>query len=172
MIQLRYILLCLLCIPLSLKSQSYVKSIEHGVYIDHAITYPYTQLGVTTTHGLFLELGMLDIPTEVNLRVNNTVQNRAGSLSYLINNIKEPLGYRGSPRFKELYYSIGYSSQIKKYRYVIQCGYSYNNSMIKLSQFYRVIENGPAYVDLGLHLQLGMRRQFLFFGYSWGVDLN
>lgn len=155
-----------------MKSQSYVKSIEYGVYIDHALTYPYTQVGVTTKHGLYFELGMLDIPTDVNIRFNNVVQQRAGRLSWLINNLEEPIGYNGSPRYKEFYYSIGFSSQIKRYRCILQYGYSYNDYMIKLSQFYRVINQKSSHLDLGLHLQWGERRQFLFFGYTWGIHLN
>mgnify|MGYP001034798066 FL=1 len=165
-------MLLVLCIPLSTKSQSYIKSIEHGVYIDHQLTYPYTQVGVTTTHGLYFELGMLDLPTKININFNNTIQQRAGRFSWMINNVEEPVGYKGTPRWKEFYYSIGYSSQIKWYRGIVQYGYSYNNYMIRISQYARVIKSEPGYLDLGIHLQWSEHRQFLFFGYSWGFDLN
>ena len=74
----------LLCITPNLKSQSYIKSIEHGVYTNHNFSYPFTQMGVCTNHGLYLEIGMLDLPTEVNFRFNQTIQQRSGRLSWMV----------------------------------------------------------------------------------------
>ena len=164
-----------MCIPFSTKSQSYVnqiKSIEHGVYTDHNFTYPYTQVGVAIQNGLYFELGMLDLPTKIDINFNQTVQQQSGTLSWMINNIEEPVGYRGAPRYKEFYYSVGYVRQFKRYRGIIQYGYSYKDSMIKISNYYRAIDSSPAHLDIGVHLQYGMRRGFLFIGYSWGFHLN
>jgi len=173
--RLLYIILFVLCIPFSTTPQSYVnqiKSIEHGVYTDHNFTYPYTQVGVAIQNGLYFELGMLDLPTKIDINFNQTVQQQSGTLSWMINNIEEPVGYRGTPRYKEFYYSVGYVRQFKRYRGIIQYGYSYKDSMIKISNYYRAIDSSPAHLDIGVHLQYGMRRGFLFIGYSWGFHLN
>lgn len=175
--KIRHILVSFLCIFwFSSYSQSYtpsnsfIKSIEHGVYIDHRFTYPYTQLSLTTNSGLYLEAGMLDIPGDINIHFNSTIQNRAGNLAYLINNMEEPVGYHGNP-YSVYYYSIGYSSNHGKYRQVLQTGYSSKDFMIKTSHYYRVIDVGGGFLDLGCHLQFGEQRKFIFFGYSWGIDL-
>ena len=165
----------MLCIPFSTKSQSYVnqiKSIEHGVYTDHNFTYPYTQVGVAIQNGVYFELGMLDLPTEIDISFNQTVQQRAGRLSWMINNIEEPIGYKGTPRYKEFYYSVGYVRQFKRYRGILQYGYADDDSMIKMSNYYRAIDASPAHLDIGVHLQYGLKRKFLFIGYSWGIHLD
>ena len=153
------------------KSQSFIKSFDHGVYTDHNFVYPYTQAGLTLFNNLYFELGMLDLPTEVSLNFNNTVQTQAGRLSYLIPNLEEPAYYRGPKRNKELYYSVGLSTQHKRYRQILQMGFSYGELMIKTSNYYRAIDVQGGYMDLGLHYQYGEKRQFLFFGFSWGIDL-
>lgn len=157
--------------PQTLKSQSYINSIEHGVYIDHRFTYPYTQICLTFKSGIYFEAGMLDLPGDIHLRFNNTIQNRAGNLAYLVNNMEEPLNYNGNP-YSVYHYSIGYSSKYGKYRQVLQTGYSSRDLMIKTSHYYRVIDAGGGFLDLGCHLQFGEQRQFLFFGYSWGICLD
>ena len=170
--KLLYIAL-LLCTPLSkLQSQSYINSIEHGVYIDDNLTYPYTQGVITLGGGLVVEGGMLDLPSTVNIRFNNTVQNKAGRLSHLINNMEEPVEYNGPERKPEWYYYIGVAIQSGKYRIIPQAGFSstYGGSG-KISQYYRVLDVDGAFLDLGLHTQFCDRRNFVFFGYSFGVDL-
>jgi len=163
----------LLCTSLpKLYSQSYIKSIEHGVYTDHNFVYPYTQVGATVLNGLYFELGMLDLPTEINMNFNSTIQTRAGRLAYLINNVEEPVSYRGPQRNKELYYSVGLATQYKDYRQILQVGISYGEFMVKTSNYFRVIDVTNAYLDLGVHLQYGERRQFLFIGYSYGLDFD
>lgn len=142
------------------------------MYTDHNFVYPYTQVGVTVFNGLYFELGMLDLPTEVNINFNSTVQGRAGRLSYLINNLEEPVSYRGPERNKELYYSVGTSFGYKGYRQVIQAGVSYGEFMAKSSNYFRVIDATNAYLDIGVHVQYGERRQFLFIGYSCGLDFD
>ena len=114
---------------------------------------------------------MLDLPTEININFNSTIQTQAGRLSYLINNIEEPVSYRGPQRNKELYYSVGLSTQHKRYRQILQMGFSYGELMVKTSNYYRAIDAQGGYMDLGLHYQYGEKRQFLFFGFSWGIDL-
>lgn len=157
----------------SFKTQSYINTIEHGVYIDNQLTYPYTQLSITFMDGLVVEAGMLDIPESVNIHFNSTIQNKAGRLSYLINNMKEPVSYNGSPSKMEWYYYIGTSVEFGKYRIVPQAGATNTSSLAgKLSQYYRVLDSDGAFIDLGIHLQFCDRRQLIFFGYSWGVDLN
>jgi hypothetical protein len=142
------------------------------VYTDHNFVYPYTQVGVTVLNGLYLELGMLDLPTEIDINFNSTIQTRAGRLAYLINNVEEPVSYRGPQRNKELYYSVGWSTQHKGYRQVLQAGTSYGEFMIKTSNYFRVIDATNAYLDVGVHLQYGERKQFLFIGYSYGLDFD
>lgn len=164
-----YIAILLCIFPPKLYTQSYIKSIEHGVYTDHNFVYPYTQIGVTVRSGLYFELGMLDIPTEINIGFNNTVQNRAGRLSYLINTLEEPISYRGPQRNKELYYSVGKSFQYKRYRQIIKAGISYGGFMVKSSNYFRVIDATHAYLDLGAHIQYGERKQFIFIGYTYGL---
>ena len=169
--KIKHILVFLLCVlPFISKSQSFINSIEHGVYIDHRLIYPYTQISLTTNSGLYFEGGMLDLPGDIYLHFNNTVQNRAGSLAYLINNMEEPAEYKGNP-YSVYYYSIGYSSKYGKYRQILQTGYSSRDFMIKTSHYYRVIDAGGGFLDLGIHLQFGEQRKFIFFGYSWGIDL-
>ena len=164
----------LLCAPLSkLHSQSYINSIEHGVYIDNYFSYPYTQLAVTLTDGLFFEAGMLDIPSSVNIFFNSTVQNKAGRFAYLINNMEEPVHYNGSPNNLEWYYYVGTSVNFGKYRLIPQVGATSNVTVAgKLSQYYRVLDVDGGFIDLGLHAQFSERRSFIFIGYSWGVDLD
>lgn len=171
--KLLYIAL-VLCTPLSkLHSQSYINSIEHGVYIDNHLTYPYTQLAITFNQGLFVEAGMLDLPSSININFNNTVQNKAGRLSYLINNMEEPVSYNGAPREPEWYYFIGTSLKFNKYRIVLESGATSRSSLAaKISQYYRVLNTEGAFIDLGLHTQFCSNRSFFFFGYSWGVDLD
>lgn len=116
---------------------------------------------------------MLDLPSSINIRFNNTVQQQAGGLSYLVNNMEEPVEYRGTPREPEWYFYIGTSLEFGKYRIIPQGGTtSYANVAGKLSQYYRVLDNQGAFVDLGVHIQFCERRNFVFIGYSWGVDLD
>ena len=157
----------------SSKTQSYINKIEHGVYIDNYITYPYTQMSITFTNGVVVEAGMLDIPSSINIRFNNTIQNRAGKFRHLVNNLDEPVSYNGTPNNLEWYYYIGSSVDFGKYRLIPQVGVTSRTSISgKLSQYYRVLDSDGAFVDLGIHLQICDRRQFIFFGYSWGLDLN
>ena len=161
-----------LCISLSkLCCQSFVSSIEHGVYIDHRLTYPYTQVVLTTTSGFYVEAGMLDLPGDINLRFNNTVQQRAGDLAYLINTIEEPVGHRGSSNHRS-YYSVGYMTTHKRYRQGIQIGRGTGGNILKLSQYYRAIDVEGGFLDVGLHFQTEGRIHFMFFGYSWGLNFN
>ena len=170
--RLIYITLLLLCITPNLKSQSYIKSIEHGVYTNHNFSYPFTQMGVCTNHGLYLEFGMLDLPTEINFRFNQTIQQRSGRLSWMVPNLDEFAGYSGKVRYKEFYYSIGYSKQIKRYRVIAQCGYIQSLPFGKISNYLRMIDADNSFLDLGLHFQFDSKYQFIFIGYSWGVDFN
>ncbi len=177
--KIRHILVFLLCIfwfssysQSFTPSNSFINSIEYGVYIDDNLTYPYTQGVITLASGLVIEGGMLDLPSTINIRFNNTVQNKAGRLSYLINNMEEPVEYNGPERKPEWYYYLGTSIQFGKYRVIPQAGFSstYGGSG-KISQYYRVIDVDGAFLDLGLHTQFCERRNFVFFGYSFGVDL-
>ncbi len=169
--KLLYIAILLYAPLTKLCSQSYINSIEHGVYIDHKLTYPYNQVVVTTSPGIFFEVSMLDIPGDIDLHFNSTVQSRAGSLAYLINNMKEPAGYRGSPNHR-VYYSIGYMTSFNKFRHGFQIGTGTRGSVFKSSQYYRVIDSNGAFLDLGVHLQIGNKYNFLFFGYSYGLKLD
>lgn len=162
----------MLCAPLlQLYSQSYIRSIEHGVYIDHNLTYPYNQVVLTTSSGFYFEASMIDLPGDINISFNTTVQNRAGNLAYLINNMEEPVGHKGNPNFRS-YYSIGYMTPYKKYRQGIQAGIGSRGTIFKVSQYYRAIDADGGFLDLGLHFQVEQNYKFIFFGYSYGLDLD
>jgi len=162
----------LLCASLiKLYSQSYIKSIEHGVYVDHRLTYPYNQVVLTTQSGFFFEASMLDLPGDINLHFNSTVRNRAGNLAYLINNIEEPVGYRGDANHR-MYYSIGYMTSYRRLRQGIQIGRGSRGRIFKISQYYRAIDMQGGYLDLGIHFQVEYKYEFIFFGYSYGLELG
>jgi hypothetical protein len=173
----KYILVALLClISLSSYSQSksypnrFIKSIEHGVYIDHHLVFPYTHIALTTKSQISFELGMLDIPSRVNFRFNQTIQQQAGNLAWMVSNVEEFAEYKGRPRKKEFSFLIGATFQKNKFRYVLQTGRSTTELyLFKFSHYYRVIGIDNGFVDLGLHWQLGEKRRFVFFGYSWGI---
>ena len=168
-----YLVLILCTLFSKLHSQSFIQSIEHGVYIDNRLTFPYTQVVVTFGDGLVFEAGMLDLPASVNIRFNQTIQNRSGNLSYLVNNLEEPVHYNGVFRDPEWYYYVGTSLEFGKYRIVPQIGVtSYSFLSGKVSQYYRVLNNNGAYVDIGYHYQFRDQRDFIFFGYSWGLKLD
>lgn len=114
---------------------------------------------------------MIDLPGDINLHFNSTVQSRAGSLAYLINNMKEPAGHRGNPNFRS-YYSIGYMLPYKKYRQGLQIGTGSNNSVVKVSQYYRAIDIEGGFLDVGVHFQFEGKYTFIFFGYSYGLELG
>ena len=173
----KYILTFILCL-LSLSSysqsnsfsKSFIKSIEHGVYIDHHFVFPYTHLNLTTNSNLSFEVGMIDLPEQVNFRFNMVVQQQAGGLSYLIPNMEEFAEYKGRPRKKEFTFFAGKIIQKNKFRYILQAGTSTTETYVfKFSHYYRVINVDGAFMDVGLHYQLGEKRRFIFFGYSWGV---
>ena len=115
---------------------------------------------------------MLDLPTEVNFRFNQTIQQRSGRLSWMVPNLDEFAGYSGKVRYKEFYYSIGYSKQIKRYRVIAQCGYIQSLPFGKISNYLRMIDADNSFLDLGLHFQFDSKYQFIFIGYSWGVNFN
>lgn len=174
----RKLLLTFLLYLLSLSSysqiksypNSFIKSIEHGVYIDHNFVFPYTHFNLTTTSNLSFEVGMIDLPEQINFRFNNVIQQQAGDLSYLIPNVEEFAEYKGRPREKEFTFFIGKSIQKEKFRYILQAGGSTTETyVLKFSHYYRVINTDGAFMDLGLHYQLGEKRRFIFFGYSWGI---
>ena len=150
------------------KSQSFIKSFDHGVYTDHNFVYPYTQAGLTLFNNLYFELGMLDLPTEVSLNFNNTVQNRAGQFSYLINNLEEPAYYRGPKRNKELYYSVGLSTQHKRYRQILQMGFSYGELMVKTSNYYRAIDVSRRLYRFRLTLPVRRKKTISIFWFFLG----
>ena len=173
----KYILTFILCL-LSLSSysqsksfsKSFIKSIEHGVYIDHHFVFPYTHLNLTTNSNLSFEVGMIDLPEQVNFRFNMVVQQQAGGLSYLIPNMEEFAEYKGSPRKKEFTFFAGKIIQKNKFRYILQVGTSTTETYVfKFSHYYRAISVDGAFMDIGLHYQLGEKRRFIFFGYSWGI---
>ena len=115
---------------------------------------------------------MLDLPTKINFRFNQTIQQRSGRLSWMVPNLDEFAGYSGNVRYKEFYYSIGYSKQIKRYRAIAQCGYIQSQPFGKISNYLRMIDVDNTFLDLGLHFQFDSKYQFIFIGYSWGVDFN
>ena len=115
---------------------------------------------------------MLDLPTEINFRFNQTIQQRSGRLSWMVPTLDEFAGYSGNVRYKEFYYSIGYSKQIKRYRAIAQCGYIQSQPFGKISNYLRMIDADNTFLDLGLHFQFDSKYQFIFIGYSWGVDFN
>ena len=173
----KYILTFILCL-LSISSysqsssfpNSFIKSIEHGVYIDHHLVFPYTHLGLTTKSNLSLEVGMIDLPSVVNFRFNNVIQQTAGRLRYLLQPVEEFAEYKGRPRKKEFTFFAGKIIQKNKFRYILQAGTSTTETYVfKFSHYYRVINVDGAFMDVGLHYQLGEKRRFIFFGYSWGI---
>ena len=111
----RKLLLTFLLYLLSLSSysqpssfpNSFIKSIEHGVYIDHHFVFPYTHLNLTTQRNFSLEVGMIDLPEQINFRFNNVIQQQAGGLSYLVPNVEEFAEYKGRPRKKEFTFFVG-----------------------------------------------------------------
>lgn len=141
------------------------------MYIDHNLTYPYNQVVLTTQSGLFFSASMLDLPGDINLRFNNTIQTRAGDLAYLINDLDEPTEYKGNPNFRS-YYSIGYIKTYNKFRQGIQVGTGTRGNIIKVSHYCRVIDQQGAFLDLGLHLQAEQNYSLIFFGYSYGLQLD
>ncbi len=150
--------------------KSFIKSIEHGVYIDHHFVFPYTHLNLTTTSNISFEVGMIDLPEQINFRFNNVIQQQSGDLSYLIPNMEEFAEYKGRPRKKEFTFSVGKVIQKNKFRYILQAGTSTTETYVfKFSHYYRVIAADGGFMDLGLHYQLGEKRRFIFFGYSWGI---
>lgn len=149
---------------------SFIKSIEHGVYIDHHFVFPYTHLNLTTQRNFSLEVGMIDLPEQINFRFNNVIQQQAGGLSYLVPNVEEFAEYKGRPRKKEFTFFVGKTIQKNKFRYIFQTGTSTTEAyVLKFSHYYRILDVNGAFMDLGLHYQLGEKRQFIFFGYSWGI---
>lgn len=151
-------------------SNSFIKSIEHGVYIDHYFVFPYTHLNLTTKSNLSFEVGMIDLPEQINFRFNTVIQQQAGNLSYLIPNVEEFAEYKGRPRKKEFTFFAGKTIQKNKFRYILQGGTSTTETYVfKFSHYYRVIAVDGGFMDLGLHYQLGEKRRFIFFGYSWGI---
>ena len=175
--KLIYIVILLCILPLNLKSQSskissYLKSVEHGVYIDDNFIYPYSQVGFTLAHRLYFETGMLDLPSSINIDFNTTVQNKAGRFSYLLNNMKEPVEYNGPERDIERYHFVGLCFDWGRYRVIPQVGSdTHSNPAIKLSQYYRLLDVEGAFVDLGLHTQFSDSRNFVFIGYSACLNL-
>ena len=173
----KYILVALLClISLSSYSQSkiypnsFIKSIQYGLYIDHRFIFPYTHMALTTKSQISFELGMLDIPSRINFRFNQTIQQQAGNLAWMVSNVEEFAEYRGRPRKKEFLFLMGATLQKKKFRYVLQTGRSTTELyLFKFSHYSRVIGIDNGFVDLGLHWQLGEKNSFVFFGYSWGI---
>lgn len=167
-------LVLLLCTFFSkLHSQSFLQSIEHGTYIDNRLILPYTQLVMTFKSGLTFEVGALDLQSSVNLRFNKTIQNRAGQLRYLINNLEEPIQYNGRPRDTEWYFFLGGMYRRKRYRITPQVGLANTHSLsIKVSQYYRLLSNQGSFVDLGIHYQKRFGSGLFFFGYSWGLELD
>ena len=173
----KHILLFLLCLfssssysqPTSFP-KSFIKSIEHGVYIDHYFVFPYTHLNLTTKSNFSFEVGMIDLPEQINFRFNTVIQQQAGNLSYLIPNVEEFAEYKGRPRKKEFTFFAGKTIQKNKFRYILQGGTSTTETYVfKFSHYYRVIAVDSGFMDLGLHYQLGEKRRFIFFGYSWGI---
>jgi len=149
---------------------SFIKSIEHGVYIDHNFVFPYTHFNLTTTSNLSFEVGMIDLPEQINFRFNNVIQQQAGNLAYLIPNVEEFAEYKGRPREKEFTFFIGTTFQKEKFRYILQAGKSTTEIYtFKFSHYYRMLDVDGAFMDIGFHYQLGEKRHFIFFGYSWGI---
>jgi len=150
--KLLYIVILLCILPLNLKSQSskissYLKSVEHGVYIDDNFIYPYSQVGFTFAHRLYFETGMLDLPSSINIDFNNTV----------------PVQYNGPERDIERYHFVGLCFDWGRYRVIPQVGSdTHSNASIKLSQYYRLLDVEGAFVDLGLHTQFSDSRNFVF----------
>lgn len=152
-------------------SKGFIKRIEHGVYIDHRLILPYTHVNVSLRSNLTFEIGMLDLPTAINLYFNQTIQNAAGSYAWMINPMEEFAGYNGRPRNKEMFYLVGYSTQKGKYRSNIQCGVATTEAYtFKTSLYYRILNVSNTFVDLGIHFQTGDQRRYVFFGYSWGIE--
>ncbi len=113
---------------------------------------------------------MIDLPEQVNFRFNIVVQQQAGGLSYLIPNMEEFAEYKGRPRKKEFTFFAGKTIQKNKFRYILQGGTSTTETYVfKFSHYYRVIAVDGGFMDLGVHYQLGEKRRFIFFGYSWGI---
>lgn len=167
-------LVLLLCTFFSkLHSQSFIQSIEYGTYIDNRIILPYTQLVIAFKSGLTFEVGALDLHSSVNLRFNKTIQNRAGQLSYLINNLEEPIQYNGPPRDTEWYFFVGSLHRRGRYRIVPQLGFANTYSLsMKVSQYYRLLSTQGSFIDLGIHYQKRRASGLIFFGYSWGLELD
>lgn len=168
-----YLVLLLCMFSSKLYSQSFIQSVEHGTYIDNRLVLPYTQLSIAFTSGLIFEAGVLNLPDAINLRFNQTIQNRSGNLSYLINNIEEPVHYRGRPRDVEWYLYLGSLYRIGRYRIIPQLGFTTTYYLSgKISQYYRVLSNQGTFVDLGIHYQHRNKSHYIFFGYSWGLELD
>ncbi|WP_391594408.1 hypothetical protein [Winogradskyella sp.] len=140
------------------------------MYIDHHFVFPYTHLNLITKHNFSFEVGMIDLPEQINFRFNTVIQQQAGNLSYLIPNVEEFAEYKGRPRKKEFTFFAGKAIQKNKFRYILQAGTSTTETYVfKFSHYYRMLNVDGAFMDLGLHYQLGEKRRFIFFGYSWGI---
>ena len=174
--RIRYTLLIVfLFLTTTLKSQSYIKTIEMGAHIDSHISRPYYNLLVTNKHDIFLEVGMINISNSIDLHFNSTIQQQAGSYRYMINDVDEPFSYSNRNGSVINYVSIGYSTPFRNYRTMIKAGTSRcKDHTISVSQNIRVLgrkSDSDHYLDFNIHFKNGAKRDMLIFGYSAGIYL-
>ena len=173
---IRYVLLIVfLSLTTTLKSQSYIKTIEMGAYIDSHISRPYYNLLVTNKHDIFLEIGMINISNSINLHFNSTIQQQAGNYRYMLSNIDEPFSYSNRNGSVVNYAFIGYSTPFRNYRTMVKAGTSScKDHTITVSQNIRILgrkSDSDHYLDFNVHFKNGAKRDMLIFGYSAGINL-
>ena len=176
MTSIRYILLIVfLALTTSLKSQSYIKTIEMGASIDNHLSRPYYQLIATNKHNIVFEISILDVSNSINLRFNSTVQQQAGNYRYMLNNINEPFFYSNRNGSVVNYISIGYSTPFKNYRTMVKVGTSNcKDHTLAVSQNIRLLgrkSDSNHYLDMNVQFKNGLRRDMLILGYSLGITL-